>query len=60
MKVSNETVINVLWVMFYKMLLNTTCVFFVNFNGSKKDLCILQKLILIVPEEPLVRYINIT
>jgi hypothetical protein len=27
--------------------------FFYNFNGNKKDLCILQRLILIVPEEPL-------
>jgi hypothetical protein len=30
-------------------------VFFVNFNGNKKDLCILQRIILIVPEEPLER-----
>ena len=30
-----------------------------NLNGSKKDLCILQRLILIVPEEPLERYINL-
>ena len=38
-----ETVINVLWAMFYKLALNTTCGFFVNFNGNKKDLCILQR-----------------
>jgi len=45
--------------MFYKVALNTTC-FFVNLNGNKKDLCILQRLILIVPEMPLERYINLT
>ena len=40
-----ETVINVLWAMFCELALNTTCVFFgVNFNGNKKDLCILQRL----------------
>jgi hypothetical protein len=51
-----ETVINVLWVILYKLALNTACVggfFGVNFNGNKKDLCILQRLILIIPEEPL-------
>jgi hypothetical protein len=45
--------------MFYKLALNTTCVIFVNFNGNKKDLWILQRLNLIVPEEPLQRYINL-
>ena len=33
---------------------------FVNFNGNKKDLCMLQRLFLTVPEEPLERYINLT
>jgi hypothetical protein len=34
--------------MFYKLALRTTCVFFVvNFDGNKKDLCILQRYILI-------------
>jgi hypothetical protein len=37
--------------MLYKLALNTTCgVFFVNVNGNKKALCILQRLILFVPE----------
>ena len=45
--------------MFYKLALNTTCVIFVNFNSNKKDLWILQILNLIVPEEPLQRYINL-
>jgi hypothetical protein len=36
------------------------CGFLVNFNGSKKDVCILQRLIQIVPEGPLERYINLT
>ena len=45
--------------MFYQLVLNTTCGF-VNINGNKKDLCILQGLIYIVPEEPLERYINLT
>jgi hypothetical protein len=41
-----KTVINVLWAMFYKLALNTTCGFFlVNSKGNKKDLCILQRLV---------------
>jgi hypothetical protein len=38
----------------------TLHVFFVNFNGNTKDLCILQRLTYIVSEEPLERYINLT
>jgi len=45
--------------MFYKLALNTTCVIFVNFNGNKKDLWILQRLILIVQDEPLQPHVTL-
>jgi len=38
----------------------TLHVFFVNFNGNRKELCILQRLTYIVSEVPLERYINLT
>ena len=39
--------------MFYKLAFNTTCGFFVNFNGNKERFMHIAKINFDLPEEPL-------